>query len=350
VNTLTAIALTGVVVLATQSACASTDNQKSQNISQQTHIGLHIPWATGGDRIERDGTRINHPGEWPNFQVNSIRLWDTRTAWLNLEPAQDQYDFTNLDAHLQKAKDNNVDHVTLVLWGTPNWAAQSTATTDANWLGPGSASPPKIMSKWTDFVRTVATKYKGEIQAYEIGNETNVATFWRGTDQQLAAMVSSAARVIKEVDPEALVVAPSQVFVSETINSPRMDSALNVWQLLSKDKEFIDALSFHWYPANTTKPIALNRLTKNIRAAAKQSGWNYAPLWLTEVNRYRNDPVDSTTDRSEQARWISGVTNTAKEIKLDRLYWYAWTDLGPLDFIQFAPDTIQERALERSLS
>jgi arabinogalactan endo-1,4-beta-galactosidase len=119
------------------------------------------------------------------------------------------------------------------------------------------------MSKWTDFVRTVATKYKGKIQAYQIGNETNITTFWRGTNKELAAMVSSATRVIKEVDPEALVVASSQVFVSETANTLQMESARNIWRLLSDDKEFIDALSFHWYSASTTKPVALRELTTN---------------------------------------------------------------------------------------
>ena len=85
VNTVTAVALAGVVVLATQSACAVSNNGPRQGSMEQTQIGVHIPWAIGGDRIERDGTRINHPGEWPDFEVDAIRLWDTRTAWLNPE-------------------------------------------------------------------------------------------------------------------------------------------------------------------------------------------------------------------------------------------------------------------------
>jgi hypothetical protein len=113
VNTVTAVALAGVVVLATQSACAVSNNGPRQGSMEQTQIGVHIPWAIGGDRIERDGTGINHPGEWPDFEVDAIRLWDTRTAWLNPE-----------------------------LWGTPVWAAQTLSGSDAAWLGPGSASPP----------------------------------------------------------------------------------------------------------------------------------------------------------------------------------------------------------------
>ena len=33
--------------------------------TRRTVIGLHVPWAVGGLRIERDGSLRQHPGEWP---------------------------------------------------------------------------------------------------------------------------------------------------------------------------------------------------------------------------------------------------------------------------------------------
>jgi hypothetical protein len=63
-------------------------------------IGLHVPWAVGGPRIERTGRLNDFPGEWPDIPFASVRLWDTRTAWLNVEPAQDQWDFEMLDANV----------------------------------------------------------------------------------------------------------------------------------------------------------------------------------------------------------------------------------------------------------
>lgn len=111
-------------------------------------IGLHVPWAVGGPRIERSGRLNDFPGEWPDIPFALVRLWDTRTAWLNLEPAQDQWDFGMLDANVDKA--SSQDRYSLVLWGTPAWAAESLSADDAPWLGPGSAAPPLDNTDWVD--------------------------------------------------------------------------------------------------------------------------------------------------------------------------------------------------------
>ena len=159
----------------------------------------------GGERIRRDGTTGNDPGEWPAFPVQATRLWDARTTWLHLEPADDQWAWTTLDAHLAKAEREGVDDVTLVLASTPRWAATRVTPDDAPWLGPGSASPPRDIEQWREYVGTVAQRYAGRIDAYEIGNEPNLATFWNGTPAQYAELVTVAAREIRQADPDATI-------------------------------------------------------------------------------------------------------------------------------------------------
>ena len=80
-------------------------------------------------------------GEWPDIPMASVRLWDTRTAWLHVEPAQDQWAFEMLDANIDMAMGHGVTDTTLVLWGTPGWAAESLSADDAPWLGPGVSGP-----------------------------------------------------------------------------------------------------------------------------------------------------------------------------------------------------------------
>ena len=313
-------------------------------------IGLHVPWAIGGPAIERDGTLSQREPEWPDVPVQGIRLWDTRTAWLNLEPRQDLWDFSNLDAHIEQARVHGVSDITLVLWGTPRWAASQVQPTDAPWLGPGSASMPIDLQDWRDYVQTVVSRYQGVITAYEVGNEPNVKAFWTGTDEQLAELVKEAAQIVHDTDSAALVVAPAPVVVNSNPQQTRL--ANKFWDSMNSQKngdplpasQRVDALSFHWYPTAQTKPIELKALVNQLRNLARQAGYFNTPLWLTEVNFYNQG---LTADAQKQKvirtnRWI-------RELKLPRAYWYAWTDLGPQEIMQFVPGSPAAQGLAASL-
>jgi hypothetical protein len=315
---------------------------------EQELIGLHVPWAIGGPAIERDGTLTERRPEYPDFPVSTVRLWDTRTAWLNLEPRQDLWDFSNLDAHIEQARTHGVQDVTLVLWGTPTWAASSIQSTDAHWLGPGSASMPTSMADWEDYVTTVATRYQGVITSYEIGNEPNIKSFWNGTDQELADLVRAAARIIHEVDPAATVVAPAPVLVTNDYPSVRLVS--NFWRELTattsgeEDDARVDALSFHWYPNPQTNPKDLEDVLRVLNNQAKRAGMAGIPIWLTEVNFFQGNLT-----AEQQTNKVIATNKMIRKLKIPRTYWYAWTDLASLDFMQFGPGTPAELGMRASL-
>jgi hypothetical protein len=292
-------------------------------------VGLHVPWAVGGPRIERTGQLNDFPGEWPDIPMTSVRLWDTRTAWLNVEPAQDQWAFEMLDANVDKAMNHGVTDITLVLWGTPGWAADSLSADDAPWLGPGSAAPPRDNADWVDYVRTVVTRYRGRITAYEIGNEPNLGWFWRGDPARLAELVDVAARVIREVDPAAAVIAPGPMMMGPHVGSV----AQRLWRALAERQTPIDAIAFHWYPPAGTEPHELIQVSTAVRRATSAAGLRCESLWLTEVNLVQGR---SRWDRT--ADWqVREVNRTAAKTGLDRLYWYAWTNLGPSHLLDFSP-------------
>ena len=307
------------------------------SVTSKTVIGLHVPWAVGGLRIERDGSLRQHPGEWPTIHVHSLRLWDTRTAWLNLELAQDQWEFGQLDAQIAVAHAHGVKDITLVLWGTPVWAASSLDEDDAGWLGPGAAAMPRNMNDWREFVAKVAARYRGVITAYEIGNEPEDRKFWRGTPQQFAQMVSTAASTIHETDPGAVVVAPATLMAMEEGAAGIRDQAPPGWAAE------VDALAFHWYPRTSTSPQRLSRVVTGLRARMKALGLGGMNLWLTEVN-YRGARVSATRERA----LVSGTNEQARRLGLERVYWYAWTDLGPPELLQLQPGSPAEAALRSS--
>jgi hypothetical protein len=304
-------------------------------------IGMHVPWAAGGLRFDAAGQLEDFAGEWPDLPVRSLRLWDTRTAWLNLQPARDLWDFTHLDTHLDIARRNGVEHVTLVLWGTPRWAARDTAATDAPWLGPGSAAMPANIADWDAYVRAVATRYAGRIDAYEVGNEPNLVMFNRGTPAELAELVTRAARVIREADPAARIVAPAPVFT----DASEVRAAREWWTALAGAGADVDAASFHWYPSEL-QPGRLRALTREVRSGLAAAGLPPMPLWLTEVSyaqQYAATParVAALAARTHRAAAAAG---------LERVYWYAWSSLPIGNLVPLAAGSPMALGLARAIA
>jgi polysaccharide biosynthesis protein PslG len=291
--------------------------------------GLTIPWAVGGTRIERSGEVRVDPGEWPDFPVDAIRLWDTRTTWLNLEPADGQWDFVTLDAHLAKARAEGVRDVMLVLAGTPRWAAQRVAPDDAPWLGPGSASPPRDLDQWRDYVSTVATRYRGQIDTYEIGNEPNLLTFWNGTPAERADLVDVAIDAIRTADPGARIVVDGGL-----LRSAADLDALDTWLGPLAGDPRIDVVSVHLYPSSAGLADVPDLLSST-RARLADLGFADRPAWVTEMNVADG----SAMPRAQQARAVTDLTAQAHAAGFERVYWYAWTDLGPLSLIQLFDGT-----------
>jgi hypothetical protein len=294
-------------------------------------VGLHVPWAAGGTHYDERGQLTDEPEPWPGFQVPAVRLWDTRTTWADLEPRDDAWSFAHLDAHLAVAESHGTDEVLLVLAGTPGWAARDPNAAGAPWLPKGSASPPRDLAEWREYVRTVAMRYAGRVDAYQIGNEPNLSWFWQGSRAELARLVRAGAEEIHRADPQAKVVAPAPI-----VTTPA--SALGAarwWRAL--DGTGVDALALQWYPPHRTRPAALASVLDRMRAGIDGTDLADLPVWITEVNHVGGD---------RRARALVDATmRVAHEQRVERVYWYAWTALGPPDLLDLQPGSPAARAL-----
>ena len=106
--------------------------------------------------------------------------------------------FRHLDRSLALAEAHHAN-VLMTLGLTPRWA--SARPQEASGYAPGYAAEPKDIEDWRIFVRTVATRYKGRIHAYEIWNEPNVKRFWTGSIDQLVDPHPRSFLIIHKVDP-----------------------------------------------------------------------------------------------------------------------------------------------------
>jgi len=62
------------------------------------------------------------------------------------------------------------------------------------------------MNAWYNFIKTIATRYKGKITAWEIWNEEDLNYFWKGSVEEYVELIEYAYKALKEVDENNIVV------------------------------------------------------------------------------------------------------------------------------------------------
>ncbi|WP_074651958.1 GH39 family glycosyl hydrolase [Terriglobus roseus] len=246
---------------------------------------------------------------WPDTPFRSWMLWDAGVAWPDLEPRYSEWHFERLDQYVTLAQQHHV-HILLTLGLTPAWAtARPKEKSDYQ---PGNAAEPSNMQWWRDYVRAVATRYKGRIEAYEIWNEPNRKDAFSGTVPQLVMMTREAYGIIKKVDPGALVVSASAT-ASNGIDWFNQYLALGAGR-------YVDAVGYHLY-VNPLPPEEMLPLGEAVRHAMKMHGIGNKPLWDTETGWAKPKVFQS---QEEKAAFVSRTLIVNWPMGVQRLYWYAW--------------------------
>jgi hypothetical protein len=124
------------------------------------------------------------------------------------------------------------------------------------------------------------------------------------------------------------------------VRRPADLDALETWLAPVAGSTLIDAVSVHVYPKAADLP-QLPDLLAQARERLVASGFGGVPLWVTEVNVQDG----SSMADPEQGSAVGDLTAQVEEAGFARAYWYAWTDLGPLNLIQLAPGTVGARSL-----
>ncbi len=250
------------------------------------------------------------PTPWPAVPFATWRLWDAYVSWPNLEPRQGKWNFETLDEYVALAEEKKVE-LLLVLGLSPHWA--SARPTEKSTYGSGNAAEPKNLEYWSDYVRTVATRYKGRIRYYEIWNEPNLPGFYTGTVAEMLRLSQKAYQILKEVDPSITVVSPSAAHSG--------DSGLT-WleEYLSRGGgSCADVIGYHFY-VKPEPPEAMETAISQVRELMAKYEINKT-LWNTEAGWSKPKPFPSEelaaayVARSYILNWAGGVS---------RFYWYAW--------------------------
>ena len=262
-----------------------------------TYFGLHIH-------------RVTDKTPWPAVAVPTWRLWDAQVKWPDLEPSKGHWQFDTLDKYVALAEQHHTQ-ILLPLAVTPQWAS-SQPNKKSGWQKPGLTADPRDTSDWQNYVRQVASRYKGRIFAYEIWNEPNFLQYWTGNTDQLVALTKEAHDIIKSIDPAAILVSPS---ASTGRGVPWLADFLS-----KGGGRYVDAIGFHFY-VHPQPPEALWPLIERVKQILRDNGAGDKQIWCTELGWAEPKPFPSEElaagylARSFILSWASGV---------HRLYWYAW--------------------------
>ncbi|MEW6676745.1 MAG: endo-1,4-beta-xylanase [Pseudomonadota bacterium] len=277
----------------------------------QSLFGLHIHGIASGST-------------WPSTQFGYLRLWDSHTTWRDLEPTKGQWQFHILDRYVNAANHRGIK-VLLTLGQTPAWAAARPQADSP--YGPGASSEPLDLADWRRYVQTLALRYKGRIHAWEIWNEINVKHFYSGDLQRMAELERVAAEVLKQVDPENVVLSPS----IQGGAFRQLDAYFK-----AGGGRWADAISHHFY-ASTELPEATPERIRKVREVMARHGLDQKPLWNTEMGWLiansdggygrQQRPVWSSwykPDPAEAAGFVARSYLLTLDGGIRHLFWYAW--------------------------
>lgn len=293
--------------------------------------GLSVTWPKNPETLSRPipaslfGLHIHHvvkqpphvpvKSEWPAVSFGTWRLWDAYVAWNNLEPQKGKWNFETLDRYVELAQEHEIE-LLLPLALSPRWASARPDEESAYGLGP--AAEPRNLEDWRNYVRTVATRYKGEIHYYELWNEPNFPRFYSGSMEMMLTLSREAYRILKEVDPDITVVSPSATHGKDGINW--LDRYLS-----EGGGNYADVIGFHFYVV-PDPPEAKVPLIEQVKALMETHQIQEKPLWNTESGWLGKEPFPSDPEvaasyvaRSYILNWAAGV---------ERFYWYDW-DYNP---------------------
>ena len=204
-------------------------------------------------------------------------------------------------------------HILLRIHGTPAWARPPDTFL---------TYPPDDISRFSDFVGLLATRYRGQVDAYEIWNEQNLDYEWGYLSPDAAAytaLLQSAYRAIKTADPEALVVSGGLATTGDGSDTAVGDLEFLQQMYDAGARGAFDALGSHPYafghPPDYTDPwgLCLSRVNDQRRVMVA-NGDEATPIWITELGWVLN------TSWALGEHETIGVTQSEQSEYLGRAY------------------------------
>ncbi len=276
-------------------------------------------WTLPPARVKSElfGVTINSAtGAMPAFRVGAVRFWDGGTRWSETQRQRGEFDWMTLDRLVGGAEKAGLPAL-FVFGSTPKWASPNGRA------GPypdGTSAPPADLADWDLFVRAVAERYRGRIEAYELWVLANDHRFYTGSVETLVEMTRRASQIIRATDPSATVVCPGmgRLQTEEGLSFLRRFIELDGY-------DHCDVAGIKLFRPNASDPpeVMLD-LTPAIDRLMHDAGV-HPRLWSTgtDYSIATQPQLDEVTARNYAVRsFLVGMF--ARKVNLERFYFYNW--------------------------
>ncbi len=254
-----------------------------------------------------------------NAGVTSVRV---AVPWVFIQPTSpDVYDWTQMDQMVNLAKENGFSIV---------------ATINANpvWDGiPGSGNPND--AAYAKFASTVATRYQGKIDAYEVWNEPNGVVFYNPVNPAAyTADLKVAYTAIKAADPDAMVIggvlASTKTVAGVSMAAPEFLAGMYA----AGAAGYFDALSYHPYSwgylpfsKGAGQADAPLRQIAQLRSLMAANGDGDKKIWATEYGNATHSLIGVT--EAQQAAFLKDFITAWQSVEgAGPAYIYTTRDSG----------------------
>lgn len=270
--------------------------------------------------------------------------------WFRIEPRQGEFDWHFTDRMVGLMGENNVKVLGVlgpsVGWATPNPADKAD---DVSFSPPN----PRLFAR---YAYAVASRYRGQVDTWEIWNEPDNELFWQPKPDPAAysELLKQAAVAIRRANPQAKIliggINPFDMTFLQTVQ------AQGAWGSF-------DILNLHPY-VDPLGPEDGNIAASADAARSLAREYGEKPIWVTELG-WSSGPGDrdkrGVTDEQQQADYLARSMVLLWASGVERVFWYTLKDdlanpyglvalgTGRADYSRMKPAYYAFRTLNRML-
>lgn len=180
--------------------------------------------------------------------------------WAHCEVEPGKWKFSHLDETVAWAEEAGINVLPILDY-------------DTKWATPAY----KHLDAWTNYVRTVVTRYKDRLRVWEVWNEENLDGMWREKPNgaNYATLLAATYKTIKEVDPGLT------VLFGGTAGVPLgfIEDAYKAGAAQAFD---VMAVHPYRYPGSPEETGLIEEM-QQLRALMTKYGAGNKPVWITEI-------------------------------------------------------------------
>ncbi|KDA52855.1 hypothetical protein EG19_09425, partial [Thermoanaerobaculum aquaticum] len=232
-----------------------------------------------------------------------------------------RYEEAGFDAQVSKAR-----QVGLQILGTLAFATQwnTSAPPDLPPEADPTHFPPRDYQAWADYVFQTVSRYKDQIQYWEVWNEPDLQSFWAGTPAQYAELLAVTYDAVRRANPQAKVVLGGLALDGTYRDANFLTEIL--FDTFYPAARYFDVMNFHHYGSREEAQQKM----EYVRHALAQVGAGNKPIWITETG-YSSDPsLQNNPDYQGlegQAQWLRDmIPYLLDNLRADKVFWYRLYD------------------------